>query len=225
VRGLCLCCGWFVNHWDNIDSNVCWKKGEGRCNEPKEFSKLSAVSAGLRDLLKVLYASLVTYWWVYLCCRQNSIRSLCWLHCFEKNVASWVVDYIAVGLRHTDCVNKVDGTHFKNYWQKCFVLECKCRTFVNLYVSVLQAYICAVQLDRSHEAAWRDLAILYEACQQPRDALFCYLNSQQCLKMKNEVRNRVCVSYSKVLALTWVTQYQVQLYARVSIRHNESLFA
>uniref|UniRef100_H2YC59 [histone H3]-trimethyl-L-lysine(27) demethylase n=1 Tax=Ciona savignyi TaxID=51511 RepID=H2YC59_CIOSA len=50
----------------------------------------------------------------------------------------------------------------------------------NQPMDALQAYICAVQLDRNHEAAWRDLAILYEACQQPRDALVCYLNAKHC---------------------------------------------
>ena len=52
-------------------------------------------------------------------------------------------------------------------------------------MDALQAYICAVQLDRNHAAAWRDLAVLYEACQQPKDALVCYLNCQHCLTLKD----------------------------------------
>ena len=44
-------------------------------------------------------------------------------------------------------------------------------------MDALQAYICAVQLDKSHSAAWTDLAILYETCNQPSDALACYLNA------------------------------------------------
>lgn len=46
-------------------------------------------------------------------------------------------------------------------------------------MDALQAYICAVQLDKSHTAAWTDLGILYESCNQPKDALTCYLNAQR----------------------------------------------
>lgn len=44
-------------------------------------------------------------------------------------------------------------------------------------MDALQAYICAVQLDKTHRAAWTNLGILYESCSQPRDALACYLNA------------------------------------------------
>ncbi len=44
-------------------------------------------------------------------------------------------------------------------------------------MDALQAYICAVQLDKSHVAAWTDLGILYESCNQPKDALTCYINA------------------------------------------------
>jgi histone demethylase len=44
-------------------------------------------------------------------------------------------------------------------------------------MDALQAYICAVQLDKSHIAAWTDLAILYESCNQPKDALACYMKA------------------------------------------------
>ena len=44
----------------------------------------------------------------------------------------------------------------------------------NQPMDALQAYICAVQLDKSHTAAWTDLGILYESCSQPKDALACY---------------------------------------------------
>lgn len=46
-------------------------------------------------------------------------------------------------------------------------------------MDALQAYICAVQLDKSHSAAWANLGILYESCGQARDAYACYLNSQR----------------------------------------------
>lgn len=44
-------------------------------------------------------------------------------------------------------------------------------------MDALQAYICAVQLDKGHSAAWTNLGILYESCGQPRDAFACYLNA------------------------------------------------
>ncbi|KXJ80760.1 hypothetical protein RP20_CCG023731 [Aedes albopictus] len=47
----------------------------------------------------------------------------------------------------------------------------------NQPMDALQAYICAVQLDKSHSAAWTNLGILYESCNQPRDAYACYLNA------------------------------------------------
>lgn len=51
-------------------------------------------------------------------------------------------------------------------------------------MDALQAYICAVQLDHSHAAAWMDLGTLYESCGQLHDALKCYINatcSKACL--------------------------------------------
>ena len=44
-------------------------------------------------------------------------------------------------------------------------------------MDALQAYICAVQLDKQHSAAWTDLGVLYETVNQPKDALTCYLNA------------------------------------------------
>lgn len=43
-------------------------------------------------------------------------------------------------------------------------------------MDALQAYICAVQLDKCHSAAWTNLGILYESCLMARDAFACYLN-------------------------------------------------
>lgn len=54
----------------------------------------------------------------------------------------------------------------------------------NQPMDALQAYICAVQLDHSHAAAWMDLGTLYESCGQPHDAIKCYVNatrSKACL--------------------------------------------
>lgn len=55
-------------------------------------------------------------------------------------------------------------------------------------MDALQAYICAVQLDKGHSAAWTNLGILYESCGQPRDAFACYLNAT---KNTDTVRFRV----------------------------------
>lgn len=51
-------------------------------------------------------------------------------------------------------------------------------------MDALQAYICAVQLDHNHSAAWMDLGTLYESCGQLHDAMKCYINatrSKTCL--------------------------------------------
>ncbi|KAJ1526724.1 hypothetical protein ONE63_008304 [Megalurothrips usitatus] len=52
------------------------------------------------------------------------------------------------------------------------------------YVDALQAYVCAVQLDKSHSASWINLGILYESCNQPKDALACYIHSVRASKEK-----------------------------------------
>ena len=54
----------------------------------------------------------------------------------------------------------------------------------NQPMDALQAYICAVQLEKSHTAAWTDLGILYESCNQPKDALTCYRNASKTNKGK-----------------------------------------
>lgn len=43
----------------------------------------------------------------------------------------------------------------------------------NQPMDALQAYVCAIQLDPTHVAAWTDLGILYEACEQLRQELIC----------------------------------------------------
>uniref|UniRef100_A0A665V1I7 [histone H3]-trimethyl-L-lysine(27) demethylase n=1 Tax=Echeneis naucrates TaxID=173247 RepID=A0A665V1I7_ECHNA len=55
----------------------------------------------------------------------------------------------------------------------------------NQPMDALQAYICAVQLDHSHAAAWMDLGTLYESCGQPHDAIKCYINA---------TRSRACLN-------------------------------
>ena len=52
------------------------------------------------------------------------------------------------------------------------------------FVDALQAYVCAVQLDKCHSASWINLGILYESCSQPKDALACYIHSVRASKEK-----------------------------------------
>ena len=52
-------------------------------------------------------------------------------------------------------------------------------------MDALQAYICAVQLDHSHAAAWMDLGTLYESCNQPQDAIKCYINATRSKSCSN----------------------------------------
>ena len=66
-------------------------------------------------------------------------------------------------------------------------------------MDALQAYICAVQLDKSHTAAWTDLGILYETCNQPKDAFTCYINGTHNKGMKH--RGFTCL-FSAYLAFT-----------------------
>lgn len=44
----------------------------------------------------------------------------------------------------------------------------------------LQAFICAIQLDKSHYSAWLNLAILYEQDNQLEEALKCYKTAIKC---------------------------------------------
>uniref|UniRef100_A0A7M4FH09 [histone H3]-trimethyl-L-lysine(27) demethylase n=1 Tax=Crocodylus porosus TaxID=8502 RepID=A0A7M4FH09_CROPO len=55
----------------------------------------------------------------------------------------------------------------------------------NQPMDALQAYICAVQLDHGHAAAWMDLGTLYESCNQPQDAIKCYLNATRSKNCSN----------------------------------------
>ncbi|XP_073886606.1 histone demethylase UTY isoform X30 [Macaca fascicularis] len=55
----------------------------------------------------------------------------------------------------------------------------------NQPMDALQAYICAVQLDHGHAAAWMDLGTLYESCNQPQDAIKCYLNATRSKRCSN----------------------------------------
>ncbi len=48
------------------------------------------------------------------------------------------------------------------------------------FMDSLQAFICAIQLDRSHFSAWLNLGILYEQDNQLDEALKCYKSAAKC---------------------------------------------
>lgn len=75
--------------------------------------------------------------------------------------------------RHRNSVEKSEGN--ADTWCSIGVLYQQ----QNQPMDALQAYICAVQLDKSHSAAWTNLGILYESVSQPKDALACYVNASR----------------------------------------------
>ena len=78
----------------------------------------------------------------------------------------------------------------------------------NQPMDALQAYICAVQLDKSHSAAWTNLGILYETSNQPRDALACYVNSARGSAAKNSANLQT--SQPNLLQRTKFLQQQLE---------------
>ena len=66
----------------------------------------------------------------------------------------------------------------------------------------LQAFICAIQLDRAHYSAWLNLAILYEQDNQLEEALKCYKTAVKCWrsersridKKKKKIEKNIVVS-------------------------------
>lgn len=68
-------------------------------------------------------------------------------------------------------------------------------------MDALQAYICAVQLDHGHAAAWMDLGTLYESCNQPQDAIKCYLNATRSKNCSNTSALAARIKYLQVKIL------------------------
>lgn len=68
----------------------------------------------------------------------------------------------------------------------------------NQPMDALQAYICAVQLDHGHAAAWMDLGTLYESCNQPQDAIKCYLNATRSKSCSNTSALAARIKYLQV---------------------------
>lgn len=64
------------------------------------------------------------------------------------------------------------------------------------FMDSLQAFICAIQLDRSHFSAWLNLAILYEQDNQLEEALKCYKTAVKC-KLDNKLKQKVRIDLSK----------------------------
>lgn len=71
----------------------------------------------------------------------------------------------------------------------------------NQPMDALQAYICAVQLDHGHAAAWMDLGTLYESCNQPQDAIKCYLNATRSKSCSNTSALAARIKYLQVKCL------------------------
>lgn len=74
----------------------------------------------------------------------------------------------------------------------------------NQPMDALQAYICAVQLDHGHAAAWMDLGTLYESCNQPQDAIKCYLNATRSKSCSNTSALAARIKYLQVKFLVAV---------------------
>lgn len=74
----------------------------------------------------------------------------------------------------------------------------------NQPMDALQAYICAVQLDHGHAAAWMDLGTLYESCNQPQDAIKCYINATRSKSCSNTSALAARIKYLQVKFLVAV---------------------
>lgn len=57
------------------------------------------------------------------------------------------------------------------------------------FMDSLQAFICAIQLDRSHYSAWLNLAILYEQDNQLEEAFKCYKTAIKC-RIENKKKQK-----------------------------------
>ncbi|XP_044945418.1 lysine-specific demethylase 6A isoform X10 [Mustela putorius furo] len=73
----------------------------------------------------------------------------------------------------------------------------------NQPMDALQAYICAVQLDHGHAAAWMDLGTLYESCNQPQDAIKCYLNATRSKSCSNTSALAARIKYLQSTPDNW----------------------
>ncbi|XP_073886608.1 histone demethylase UTY isoform X32 [Macaca fascicularis] len=81
----------------------------------------------------------------------------------------------------------------------------------NQPMDALQAYICAVQLDHGHAAAWMDLGTLYESCNQPQDAIKCYLNATRSKRCSNTSTLAARIKFlQQSLSLHMITSSQVE---------------
>ena len=101
------------------------------------------------------------------------------LDCDSKSVQSLYLlgrCYASIGKVHDAFISyrsSVDTGGNADTWCSIGVLY----QLQNQPMDALQAYICAVQLDKNHTSAWTNLGILYESASQPQDALACYNNA------------------------------------------------
>ena len=66
-------------------------------------------------------------------------------------------------------------------------------------MDALQAYVCAVQLDNNHVAAWTDLGVLYETAGHFQDAMVCYTNAlKACGAPNTGLETRMKVLHEKM---------------------------
>ncbi|XP_036160728.1 lysine-specific demethylase 6A isoform X20 [Myotis myotis] len=79
----------------------------------------------------------------------------------------------------------------------------------NQPMDALQAYICAVQLDHGHAAAWMDLGTLYESCNQPQDAIKCYLNATRSKSCSNTSALAARIKYLQNTSDNWSSGHAV----------------
>ena len=71
----------------------------------------------------------------------------------------------------------------------------------NQPMDALQAYICAVQLDKDHSEAWTNLGILYESANQPQDAMTCFNNAGRKRALPANLGQRIKYLKSQLAAI------------------------
>ncbi|KAI5711911.1 hypothetical protein M8J75_004200 [Diaphorina citri] len=118
--------------------------------------------------------------WMYHCIDtlgEKSHRETLAIHCLQKSIEADPKSGQSLYLLGR-CFAAVGKVHDAVLYQQ-----------QNQPMDALQAYICAVQLDKSHSAAWTNLGILYESVNQPRDACACYINATRRSDTNNNNNN------------------------------------
>uniref|UniRef100_A0A3Q2DWH4 [histone H3]-trimethyl-L-lysine(27) demethylase n=1 Tax=Cyprinodon variegatus TaxID=28743 RepID=A0A3Q2DWH4_CYPVA len=146
-----------------IDSNLCTlSKAESKYLSAKEAYESLLQSQDLPAQVKA-----------------TTLQQLGWMH----HTVEQLREKDAKGCYAIQCLQKSLEAD-PNSGQSWYLLGSVLYQQQNQPMDALQAYICAVQLDHSHAAAWMDLGTLYESCGQLQDAMKCYINatrSKACL--------------------------------------------